>query len=209
MSVLSSLTNSLDPTQNTGILSGQYQPTDQYQPTTSDDRGCENQNGREQSKNDDHEKQAKYDDHSKDSKYDDHSQDGRYGDHSKDGQYGDHSKDGQYGDHSKDGQYDDHSKDARYDCQPQKDYCASKSADTYGKGDTHGPGAELSKFDFSHGDYGSHAPDHSGDMHGALASMSSGHALDYAIGQMSPADHADVGHFDVSHDTSHDMAHHG
>jgi hypothetical protein len=45
-------------------------------------------------------------------------------------------------------------------------------------------------------------------LHGALASMSSDHALDYAIGQMGPADHFDVGHFDVPADTSHDMVHH-
>ena len=41
-------------------------------------------------------------------------------------------------------------------------------------------------------------------MQGALASMSSDHALEYAIGQMGPADHFDVGHFDVPADTSHD-----
>ena len=41
-------------------------------------------------------------------------------------------------------------------------------------------------------------------MQGALASMSSDDALEYAIGQMGPADHFDVGHFDVPTDTSHD-----
>jgi hypothetical protein len=71
------------------------------------------------------------------------------------------------------------------------------------------PGEALAKLDFSHGDYGSHGPDHSGDLHGALAAMSPGHALDYAIGQMGPADHLDVGHFDVSHDVSHDTVQHG
>ena len=47
-------------------------------------------------------------------------------------------------------------------------------------------------------------PDHSGDMQGALASMSSDDALEYAIGQMGAADHFDVGHFDVPTYTSHD-----
>jgi hypothetical protein len=41
-------------------------------------------------------------------------------------------------------------------------------------------------------------------MQVALASMSSDDALEYAIGQMGPADHFDVGHFDVAGDTSHD-----
>jgi hypothetical protein len=66
------------------------------------------------------------------------------------------------------------------------------------------PGEALATFDFSHGDFGSHGPDHSGDMQGALASMSSDDALEYAIAQMGPADHFDAGHFDVSVDTSHD-----
>ena len=73
-----------------------------------------------------------------------------------------------------------------------------KPSDDCGKGDTYrNPGEALAKFDFSHGDFGSHGPDHSGDMQGALASMSSDDALEYAIGQMGPADHFDVGHFDV------------
>ena len=33
-------------------------------------------------------------------------------------------------------------------------------------------------------------------------------ALEYAIGQMGPADHFDVGHFDIPADTSHDTVHH-
>ena len=74
-----------------------------------------------------------------------------------------------------------------------------------GKGDTyHNPGEALARFDFSHGDFGSHGADHSGDIQGALASMSSDDALEYAIGQLGPADHVDVGHFDVAADTSHD-----
>jgi hypothetical protein len=89
--------------------------------------------------------------------------------------------------------------------QPQKDYCDPKPSDDCGKGDTYrNSGEALAKFDFSHGDFGSHGPDHSGDMQGALASMSSDDALEYAIGQMGPADHFDVGHFDVPTDTSHD-----
>jgi len=153
-------------------------PSEECKPTKSDDRGDDKHKGREEWKNDDHEKQAKNDDHSKHAKDDDHSK------HAKDDD--DHSK------HAKD---DDHSKHAK--------------DDDCGKGDTyHNPGEALAKLDFSHGDYGSHGPDHSGDLHGALASMSSDHALDYAIGQMGPADHFDVGHFDVPADTSHDMVHH-
>ena len=114
----------------------------------------------------------------------------------------DYSKDGK-GDYSK---HDDGWKDAKNDdCQPQKDYCDPNPSGDYGKGDTYrNPGEALAKFDFSHGDFGSHGPDHSGDMQGALASMSSDDALEYAIGQMGPADHFDVGHFDVPTDTSHE-----
>ena len=128
----------------------------------------------------------------------------------------DYSKDGK-GDYAK---HDGGWKDAKNDdcqphkdycqphkdyCQPQKDYCDPKPSDDGGKGDTYrNSGEALAKFDFSHGDFGSHGPDHSGDMQGALASMSSDDALEYAIGQMGPADHFDVGHFDVPHDVSHD-----
>src|SRR5205823_14028703 len=88
------------------------------------------------------------------------------------------------------------------DCQPQKDYCDPERPE----GDTtyRNPGEALAKLDFSHGDFGSHGPDHSGDMQVALASMSSDDALEYAIGQMGPADHFDVGHFHVPADSSHD-----
>jgi hypothetical protein len=89
--------------------------------------------------------------------------------------------------------------------QPQKDYCDPMPSDDYGKGDTYrNPGEALAKFDFSHGEFGSHGPDHSGDIQGALASMSSDDALEYVISQMGPADHFDVGHFDVPADASHD-----
>ena len=67
----------------------------------------------------------------------------------------------------------------------------------------HDPGEALAKFDFSHGDFAS-GPDHSGDIQAALASMSSDDALEYAIGKMGPADHFDVGHFDMAADTSND-----
>ncbi len=112
------------------------------------------------------------------------------------------SKDGK-GDYSK---HDDGWKDAKNDdCQPQKDYCDAKPSDDCGKGDTcQNPGEMLAKFDLSHSDFGSQGPDHSGDMVSALASMSSDDALEYAIGQMGPADHFDVGHFDVPTDASHD-----
>jgi hypothetical protein len=74
-----------------------------------------------------------------------------------------------------------------------------------GKNDAYeNPGEALAKFDFSQGDLGPHRADHSGDILGALASMSSDDALEYAIGQMSPADHLDVGHLDVAANTSHD-----
>src|SRR5258705_473207 len=124
----------------------------------------------------------KNDDHEKQAKDDDHSKHAKNDDHSK------HAKDDDHSKHAKD---DDHSKHAK------NDDCGKDN-----------PGEALAKLDFSHGDYGSHGPDHSGDLHGALASMSSDHALDYAIGQMGPADHFDVGHFDVPADTSHDMVHH-
>ncbi|WP_439375358.1 hypothetical protein [Bradyrhizobium sp. DASA03120] len=71
------------------------------------------------------------------------------------------------------------------------------------------PGEALAKFDFSHTDLSSHAEfgsqglDHS-DTHAALAAMSPDDALDYAISQLSIADHLDVGHLDAPVDTSHD-----
>jgi hypothetical protein len=109
------------------------------------------------------------------------------------------------------GKYDGGWKDAKYDnceqhkddCKPQN-YCDPKPEECGKETDDHGE--KLAKFDFSNGDFGSH-PDHSGDMQGALASMSSGHALDYAIDQMGPADHFDVGHFDVPADALHDVHH--
>ena len=184
MSILSSVTSVLEPIKNLGI------PSEECKPTKSDDRGDDKHKGREEWKNDDHEKQAKNDDHSKHAKDDDHSK---------------HAKDDDHSKHAKDDDCQPH----KDDCQPQKDHCDTKPSDDCGKGDTyHNPGEALAKLDFSHGDYGSHGPDHSGDLHGALASMSSDHALDYAIGQMGPADHFDVGHFDVPADTSHDMVHH-
>ena len=136
---------------------------------------------------------------------DDCSDDGREGDCSKHAKKDDYSRDGK-GDYSK---HDGGWKDAKNDdCQPQKDHCDAKPSDDCGKGDTsHNLGEALAKFDFSHGDFGSHGPDHSGDMQGALASMSSGDALEYAIGQMGPADHVDVVHFDMPADT-HDTVHH-
>jgi len=190
MSILSSVTSVLEPIKNLGI------PSEECKPTKSDDRGDDKHKGREEWKNDDHEKQAKDDDHSKHAKDDDHSKHAKDDDHSKHAKDDDHSKHAKDDDHSKHAKDDDHSKHAK------NDDC--------GKGDTyHNPGEALAKLDFSHGDYGSHGPDHSGDLHGALAAMSPGHALDYAIGQMGPADHLDVGHFDVSHDVSHDTVQHG
>jgi hypothetical protein len=145
-------------------------------------------------------KQAKWNDDHKGR--DDYSKSGDKDDYSKLSGKDDYSKDGK-GDYSKlDGGWKDAKND---DCQPQKDYCDPKPSDDCGKGDTyHYSGEALAKFDFSHGDFSSHGPDHSGDMQSALASMSSDDALEYAIGQMGPADHFDVGHFDVPPDMSHD-----
>jgi ATP-binding cassette subfamily B protein RaxB len=130
------------------------------------------------------------------------SDDGRKGDYSKQAGKVDCSKDGK-GEYSK---HDGGWKDAKNDDgPPQKDYCDPERSDDCGKGDTYrNPGDALAKFDFSHGDFSSHGPDHSGDMQVALASMSSDDALEYAIAQMGPADHFDGGHFhmaDMSHDT--------
>jgi hypothetical protein len=162
------------------------------------------------------------DDYSKHARHDDGPDDGRKGEQSKHADNDDHSKqarhddgpdDGRKGDYSKHADNDDHSKHGKdYDSKHDGGWKDAKNDDC-GKGDTHhnNPGEALAKFDFSHGnfgsygDFGSHGPDHSGDMQGALASMSSDHALDYAIGQMSPADHFDIGHDDVS---SHDTVHH-
>ena len=140
-------------------------------------------------------------------------------DYSKDADKDDYSKLSGGAPHSKQG--DDHYsnggwKDAKSDdCQPHKDY-THQPADDCGKGDTsRNPGEALAKLDFSHGDFShgdfsAHGSDHSGDLQSALASMSSDDALEYAIGQMGPADHFadhfDVGHSDVSADTSHHNA---
>ena len=112
-------------------------------------------------------------------------------------------------DYSKHGK-DDYSKHATNDDDgPKGDYSKHDGAWKEAKNDNcqphtyHDPGDALAKFDFAHGDFAS-GPDHSGDMQAALASMSSDDALEYAIGQMGPADHFDVGHFDVPTDTSHD-----
>lgn len=162
------------------------------------------------------------DGYSKHAKNDDCSDDGR-----KEGDWKHHGKDDYKdgkdgkGDHSKhdggwkDAKNDDcrpHKDDCQPQCQPkdpcqsQKDYCAPRPSDDCGKGDTsHSPGDALARFDFSRGDFGSRGPDHSGDIQGALASMSSDHALDYAIGQMGPADQFDIGQDDV---TSHDTVQH-
>jgi hypothetical protein len=190
MSILSSVTSILELIKIPGI----GVPREECKPTKPDDCG----NGMHAKWNDDHKGR---DDYSKDGDKDDYSKLSGKDDYSKYGK-DDYSKDGK-GDYSK---HDGGWKDAKNDDgQPQKDYCDPKPSDDCGKGDTYrNPGEALAKFDFSHGDFGSHGPDHSGDMQGALASMSSDDALEYAIGQMGPADHFDVGHFDVPTDTSHD-----
>jgi hypothetical protein len=121
----------------------------------------------------------------------------------------DYSKNGDKDDYSKHVK-DDYSKHATNDDDgPKGDYSKHDGAWKEAKNDNcqphtyHDPGDALAKFDFAHGDFAS-GPDHSGDMQAALASMSSDDALEYAIGQMGPADHFDVGHFDVAADTSND-----
>lgn len=99
-----------------------------------------------------------------------------------------------------------HANDGEY--QP-KDHCDLEPADDGSRGYTgRSPGDALAKFDFSQGefagDFSSPGPDHSGDIHGALASMSCDDALECAIGLMGPTDHFDIGHFDTATDTSHD-----
>ncbi|HEY0800512.1 MAG TPA: hypothetical protein VGD54_06690, partial [Steroidobacteraceae bacterium] len=96
----------------------------------------------------------------------------------------DYSRQGK-GDYTKEGKGDDSKHDGGWkhakndDDQPQKDYSDAKPSDDCGKGDTyHSPGEALAKLDFSHGDFahgdfGSLGPDPSGDVQGALASMSS------------------------------------
>ena len=227
MSILSSVTSILEPTKYLGI------PSEECKPTKSDDRGDDKHKGREESKNDDHEKQAKNDEHRDDRekqfKNDDHKDDrekqaksdDRKDDHEKQAKNDEHrddrekhfKNDDHRDDHEKQVKNDEHSKHAKSDdcqphnddCRPQKDHCEAKPPDDCGKANIClSPGEALAKFDFSHGDLSSHGPDNSSDVHGALASMSSDHALDYAINQMGPADHFDVGHFDVAADTSND-----
>jgi hypothetical protein len=182
MSFLSSLTGILELIKIPGISV----PQEGRNPTKLDDGG----DGNQPKWNDDHKGYPKNDDK------DDYSKLSGKDDYSRDGE-GDYAK------------HDGGWKDAKNDdCQPQKDYCDPKPSDDFGKGDTYrNPGEALAKFDFSHGDF-SHgdfgSPDHSGDIQSALASMSSDDALEYAIGQLGPADHFDVGHFDVAADTSHD-----
>jgi hypothetical protein len=235
MSMLSSVTSLLEPIKTLGIPGEECKPTKCDDRGDDKQKGREeskNDDHEKQCKNDDHrgdrDKQAKNDDHRDDrdklAKNDDHRDDrdkqAKNDDH-KDDRDKQAKNDDHKDDHDKqvknDDHKDEHSKQAKNDdcqqhkddCQPQKDHCEAKPSDDCGKSDTyHSPGEALAKFDFTHSDLSSHAPDHS-DMQGALAAMSPGHALDYAIGQMSPADHFDVGHFDVSHDVSHDTVQHG
>jgi hypothetical protein len=174
VSILDSITSILEVIKSPGI----GVPREECKPTKPDDCG----DGKHSKWNDDHNGR------------DDYSKGGDKDDYSK------HGKD----DYLKHAKNDDGQPHKDYG-QPQKDYCDPTPSDDCGKGDTYGnPGEALAKFDFSHGEFGSHGPDHSGDMQGALASMSFDDALEYAISQMGPADHFDVGHFDVPADASHD-----
>ncbi|MCK1621254.1 hypothetical protein IVA96_32765 [Bradyrhizobium sp. 159] len=182
MSILGSVASILGLTKILGI----GDPTEQWTPTKAD--SCDD--GKQSKWNDDH---GVREDYSKNGDKDDYSNlSGKVG-------YANARK-GDYSEHHggwKDTNNDDH--------QPKDWYELKPSADS-GEGDNYrNPGEALAKCDFSHGDFGSHSPDHTGDIHGALASMSSDDALEYAIGQMGPADadHVDVGHFDAATDTSH------
>jgi hypothetical protein len=209
MSILSKVTSILEPSKwNNDHRGGD----DYWKNGDKDDYSKHDGDYSKHDGKDDYSKHGK-DDYSKHAKNDDCPDDGRKGDYSKHADKDDYSKHGKddYSKHDggwKDTKNDDCQPHKDY-CQPQKDYCAPKPSDDCGKGDTHhnyNPGEALAKLDFSHGDFGSHGPDHSGEMQGALASMSSGHALDYAIGQMGP-DHFDPGHFDMPTDTHHDVVH--
>ncbi|MCK1488882.1 hypothetical protein IVB14_00040 [Bradyrhizobium sp. 180] len=176
MSILSSVTSILGLTK----LAGTGVPREECTSTKPDDGG----DGKQSKWNDDHSDNA-------------YSNVGGKDDHPKLSGKGDHPEhDGGWKD-AKDGEY-----------QP-KDYCDLEPADGGSRGDTdRSPGDALAKFDFSHGefagDFSSHGPDHSGDIHSALASMSCDDALEYAIGLMGPTEHFDLGHFDTATDTSHD-----
>jgi hypothetical protein len=182
MSLLSSLTSILELIKFPGLGDSR----EEYRATKPDD--CTD--GKQSKWNEDHKGR---DDYSKNGDKDDYSKLSGKDEYSK------HVKD----DYSK---HDDGWNDAKNDnCQPQQHYCDPKPSDDCGKGNTYlSSGEALAKLDLSLGDFGSHGPDHSGDMLGALASMSSDDALEYAIGQLGPADHSDVGHVDVAADTSHD-----
>lgn len=184
MSILSSITSIL----RLGKLAGTGVPPEECTPTKSDD--CSE--GKQSKWNDDH---SGNDEYSNGDGKDNYSKLSGMGAYPKDAKGDYPAHDGSWKD-AKDGEY-----------QP-KDYC-DKAADDGNRGDTNrSPGEALAKFDFSHvdfaGDFSSHGPDHSGDIHGALASMSCDDALEYAIGLMGPTDHFDVGHFDTATDTPHD-----
>ena len=97
--------------------------------------------------------------------HDECSDGGRKGDYSKQAGKIDYSKDGKGEDFKHDGGW----KDAKNgDGLPQKDYCGPKPPDDCGKGGMYrNPGEPLAKLDFSHGDFGSRSPDHSGDIQGS------------------------------------------
>ena len=231
MSILNSLASILEPVTSPVIgFPGDCKPDecdDDKQSKSNKDRNDDysrngnkddysNHNGKDdysQHDKDDHSKHDK-DDHSKQAKNDDCSDDGRKGDYSHQGKddYSNHAGKDDHSNHGKDdySKHDGGWQDAKNDnCQPQKDDCQPQPSDDCSKADTnHNPGEVLANCDFSHCDFGSQGADHVSDMQGALASMSSGHALDYAIGQLGSTDHFDIGHLDVPADTSHDMAHH-
>jgi len=184
MSILSSVTSIL----GLGKLAGTGVPPEECTSTKPDDCG----EGKQSKWNDDRRGNDEYSNSDGKDNYSKLSGMGAYPKDAK-GDYPAH--DGSWKD-VKDGEY-----------QP-KDYW-DKGADDGSRGDTdRSPGEALAKFDFSHGefagDFSSHGPDHSGDIQGALASMSCDDALEYAIDLMGPTDHFDVGHFDTATDTPHD-----
>jgi hypothetical protein len=183
MSILSSVTSILGLIK----LAGTGVPPEECTSTKPDDCG----DGKQSKWNDDH---GGNDDYSNGDGKDNYSELSGMGAYPKDGNFPEHDRGWK---DAKDGEY-----------QP-KDHCDLEPADDRSRDDTdRSPGDALAKFDFSHGefagDFSSHGPDHSGDIHSALASMSSDDALEYAIGLMGPMDHFDVGHFDTATDTSHD-----
>jgi len=216
MSILNNFTSVLDSIKLPGIRPGEDCKSEGPQCEREYDKDCKptktDECDKETKWNNDH--KGEYDkDHSKDgdwkyAKHEDHKDDCNSNDGKQ--QYSNHDGEWKYAKGEDCQTQKDDCKEVKYDsCEQHNDPCPPKPCDTDCKSTVHyneNPGEVLAKLDFSsHGDLGSY--DHSSEMHGALASMSSGHALDYAIGQMGPTEHFDPGHFDLPVDAhaSHDV----